>query len=926
MSTMKKHEAKITTVVTAEDFLPAFNGYFEKFSELQWSMIKDGVWDSDAKALLADLISEIIQIAAAKNMRIVLPLIQSQTIRGESPEDVMENINTSLGDSVSDSIASSLNVLKQTCKSAQKLTQMIEEEVTEKVNAAISLLTQSPNLPSDPSIYVNGRVSNIKKLRRMVSSAASCLRRYIRRLERCCMGREDHSSSSDESTTSITTVKSATGKVSSILTKWIKHTDITGDDTPDGVEEGMDMGLTDKAAAVEKHEESEEFTHTEGRAENIHDPISAEKAASELVEIAFEKQESSDASCSPKHASDRSLMISKVRDFFTSNLPSTGLAKQNVREKLFFMFAEKQFEKMRKGLKRKLRLNRKYLISLLNMAKPPQDDRQTPPESSDLSLPGSVPQTPRPESSTSSRTSIQTPAPESTGKRCSPFNFDTIKSYVINLYNKLTKKEEHCIGPDDLENTGNSVELRNITRELTDKIFDLLTINDKYEKPVPVMGRSLSESVISRTPVDGSRRRFSHEVLYVLIEDLVEKYVQKIVLWLENKELDQTIQADLVSGALGDIQDLIGTAPTPTEALSDALEQSGRESAASCPSRPASALSTAEQSICLDESSATSTAQSQPRISLLPEKSSARSRRSASPLRSKSPSLEESSARSRRSASPLRSESPSCEESSSTSSDSASTLRSECSSLEEISATSSHPVPAFRRRVRLLPQKSSTRYRHSAPTLRPRSTSPEERYIRSCHSAPVSRPKCKHLKIISERKLASLPGASKGHITQPSPSEKSEQGLSQVSVSSFDAEKISKNLTSFLLIRIITKSRKQHLLSSKETKIVLDRLEDLVNQHISNIESAGSLEDSMYQFTKSLSKRLIKEFGSPDKVLEAAMAYDSSFDEAVLRNLKMDLGVFPSPPPKKSKISRFCSAVGKAFLKPFRCFCKGSND
>lgn len=68
------------------------------------------------------------------------------------------------------------------------------------------------------------------------------------------------------------------------------------------------------------------------------------------------------------------------------------------------------------------------------------------------------------------------------------------------------------------------------------------------------MGRSLSNTVISRTPqpAHGSKRPFSAEVLYVLVEDAVEKFLQKRLLLVENEDVDQMIE-DKVSVTVEDI-------------------------------------------------------------------------------------------------------------------------------------------------------------------------------------------------------------------------------------------------------------------------------------------------------------------------------------------------------------------------------------
>lgn len=67
------------------------------------------------------------------------------------------------------------------------------------------------------------------------------------------------------------------------------------------------------------------------------------------------------------------------------------------------------------------------------------------------------------------------------------------------------------------------------------------------------MGKSLSESDISKSSQRVSDVSFSPEVLYVLVQESVEKFLQNICFWLENESLVQTIQNDNISGAMEDI-------------------------------------------------------------------------------------------------------------------------------------------------------------------------------------------------------------------------------------------------------------------------------------------------------------------------------------------------------------------------------------
>ncbi|KAL3992571.1 hypothetical protein ACER0C_009845 [Sarotherodon galilaeus] len=121
---------KNSIVVTPDQIMPPINRCFERLSEFQWSIIENGKCDSGIHAVLADMISEIIQITSASILNIALPVIQEPMIREAFMDE--GKIRLSLGDSISAAIASALNVPKQQDKNADKLTLMVEEEISEK--------------------------------------------------------------------------------------------------------------------------------------------------------------------------------------------------------------------------------------------------------------------------------------------------------------------------------------------------------------------------------------------------------------------------------------------------------------------------------------------------------------------------------------------------------------------------------------------------------------------------------------------------------------------------------------------------------------------------------------------------------------------------------------------------------------------------
>ncbi|KAL4005032.1 hypothetical protein ACER0C_004745 [Sarotherodon galilaeus] len=788
MSTRSENENSV--LVTPDRIVPPINRCFERLSESQWSMIESGACDSGVRAELADMICEIIQIASSRILKNALPVIQDRMTKEDAGK-----ISPSLGVSISAAIAGALNVPEQRHESADELTRMVEEEISEKVSSTVQLIRESPDLPQDPAVYVSGKCSNIKKLHRMVCHAASCLKRCVARKLRCRCA-SSGSDSGTESTDSKMAVQSAIPEISVILSSRSSDKDEDEEET-----------LTEK----------DEIKPAAG-SQSIRAPTPVEVVAADNVnEILGNMDLSSEEHCErcrlPKPAFNAGLIINNLRDFFSRWLPSTSHSELE-RKQRFSMFARKQFEKMTKELRKVIKANRIFFVCLKNICKYPKSDTVPSDEGMVSSLPGS--QSTEAHRAPSRNTLLHY-------IRSSPVDFNAIGSDVNQLYEKL-KKEKFFIIHKTVENFITSGGTRDFTVELTAKMFDLLMTDRLYQIPEPVMGRSLSDTVISRTPrqTHGSKRPFSAEVLYVLVEDAVEKFVQKLLLWVENEDQDQLIE-DKISVAVEDIQKIIKRTRTPTKDTSTDSDGSGRES-----------------------------------VPL--------------PVTPKSGSTDQSPDQRPKSGS-------------------------------------------------ITPERSSPAPDHRPQTPQSGSISPQKRSLAPDQS-PDQTPKSGS--ISPQKRSASVSGSPKDS------SDMSE--MRSASVSSSDAERISSDLTYILMMRIIKNSnpetqyfRVRTSCTTKELDAVLKRLRDLMQPELSSTESSTSLTNDKKKFIKKMAKCLIKEFGSPDDVLKAAMANDASFDEALIKHLKMLLGVIPSPP-KKSKISRFFSALGKTLRKPFRWFTKARDD
>lgn len=116
------------------------------------------------------------------------------------------------------------------------------------------------------------------------------------------------------------------------------------------------------------------------------------------------------------------------------------------------------------------------------------------------------------------------------------------------------------------------------SKELTDKVYD--HIQSTYPTRRMQMDKSLSDSNISKSSQRDCGVPFSPEVLHVLVQESVEKFLQNILFWLENDSLAKTIQNNKISCVVEDIV----RALTPSEE-GDMLDQMPTKQATDCPRR-----------------------------------------------------------------------------------------------------------------------------------------------------------------------------------------------------------------------------------------------------------------------------------------------------------------------------------------------------
>lgn len=191
--------------VTEENLIPTVKKYFDTLSTAQWDMIAEGNLNKEIQAVLAGMITEIIQTVSGDLLKIFLPMIQ-EYITATAP---LRTVQAELGDSLSKSFATFLNVTEDTYPDAQELTKMVEKEIGDNVNSHLTRVTfcKAACAPK-PAI-------NMQQLCRMVVNTGRCLKAYLGKINLKCRGVGQGKN--------IIKLQLLVEKVSKILLKWTKE-------------------------------------------------------------------------------------------------------------------------------------------------------------------------------------------------------------------------------------------------------------------------------------------------------------------------------------------------------------------------------------------------------------------------------------------------------------------------------------------------------------------------------------------------------------------------------------------------------------------------------------------------------------------------------------------------------------------------------
>lgn len=495
-------------LVTEENLIPIIKKYLDRITPPQWTRIAVAEWDQEIKATLADMISEIIQTASADVLRIVLPIVQRR-IGAALP---LQYIKPHLGDSLYKSFSSLFDVVEDQSKDIEELTDMIEEEIKDQVNAKLRIVANTKDKPAKPAVFVTSFVKNAKRLGFMACHAARCLRQFL--------GRKKPKSQGSPSTGIINNNILSVERVREILIKWYSETPyVTSEDERIPVLPALS-------------------------------PTEITKVATKIVNILMKNMPTHKRAVgaqtrkmSPIDVSDMSLIADEVKNlvFSRSHIHSEH------RECRFLKFSKRQFEIMVSDLESEFQTKcDKFILSIRRSSSCPLKC-----DANNFLLPGCVPESHEPDTSQTRKTKIHL-----TKGHLSPLDFDSVKSNVEKLFRTFETLDK-SVEDVSLESIPCCDQVQMLLKRMTTKLCNHWMPEYTYEFPLRLMGKTLSDSLISTVRrLDKGQSDVSSEETYAIIEDAVRRFFQKMLLWTL-MPTGETASSDKVMGVLMDVEKLV---------------------------------------------------------------------------------------------------------------------------------------------------------------------------------------------------------------------------------------------------------------------------------------------------------------------------------------------------------------------------------
>ncbi|XP_077448140.1 uncharacterized protein LOC144067927 [Stigmatopora argus] len=519
-----------------EVILELVKSSFEQISAAQWALLVAGTPDSETKAIIADTISDVIQRISSDVVRHLLPAI-SDHLRGQYSQSQMsmaiDRCSPKLSGCLTETFAAALDLPPQKYEGSGELTTLVESEVKNRVTSALSVARNASEWPSDPTLFIRGTMSSVGNLSSIFRKAVEYLRQVFARARTPCVvlcGR------------SAMKATDMTDAVSGILLKWSRLSKC--------------HKRREKIINVEKLENSSDEEGSEQRVSRYSDTQaveSAKMAALDITRSIIQKPLSSSGdrveSRLTRFNLNLKLISNKVKNFFKTQEKISPDGDVKRRRFHFFRFARMQFGRMLGGLKRAFKNQEGCLVSL-------RSDK---------------PKSPRGDSKGTFRSSTLHVRPSQNPK----FEFEAIQEMVSKLFEELSKMDPES--RKAVIQRYMDENLQSFSQDLTSRLYEYImsSQSEVYEVPSSRSNTPFVDSVLwgrrGKKHWDGGQK-FSPEVLYAMTEDAAWKFLQQLLLWIETEPQGEEVYADEVSGAVGEINQLVVTALNTAEDLDEDID------------------------------------------------------------------------------------------------------------------------------------------------------------------------------------------------------------------------------------------------------------------------------------------------------------------------------------------------------------------
>ncbi|XP_061607748.1 uncharacterized protein LOC133467186 [Phyllopteryx taeniolatus] len=519
-----------------EVILELVKASFEQISAAQWALLVAGTPDSETKAIIADTIGDMIQRISSNVVRHLLPAV-SEHLRGQASQaqvsNAIDRYSPKLSECITETFAAALDLPPQKYEGAGELTTLVESEVKHRVTSALSVARNAPEWPSDPTLFIRGTMSSVGNLASIFRKAVDYLVQVFSRARTPCVvlcGR------------STMKVGDMTDAVSGILLKWSRAS------------KGEKVHIIADYIDVEKLSKNSDQENLEVVSEHSDSEVlqSAQLAALDITRSIIQEPLLSSGDRVERLTRfnlNLKLISNKVKNFFRSQVNASPNGNIKLRRLRFFKFARMQFTRMLGRLKRAFKNQEGCLVCL----RPDQ------------------PKSPRGDSKGTFRSSTLHVRPSQNPV----FEFEAIQDMVAKLFEDLSKMEPE-VRQAKIQRYMDE-KLRGFSQELTSRLYEYVMScqSEVYEVPSSRSNTPFMDSVLwgrrGKKHWDGGQK-FSPEVLYAMTEDVVWRFLQQLLLWMETE--DGETYADEVSGAVGEINQLVVTALNTSE---DSEEEISRE-------------------------------------------------------------------------------------------------------------------------------------------------------------------------------------------------------------------------------------------------------------------------------------------------------------------------------------------------------------